>query len=120
QRRRAPPAADVSAMSALRGADRDGTIILKSGSNSTWINTGSSSNFRIENLTIDGNGGVTTRGITFSSGSVDCALDRVTVRNMPAFATDTQSGASDVNVTGSLFVDCNIAVRLSGNISRVL
>src|SRR5699024_914226 len=55
----------------LRGADRDGTIIRKSGSNSTWINTGSSSNFRIENLTIDGNGGVTTRGITFSSGSMD-------------------------------------------------
>ena len=104
----------------LRGVDRDGVIIRKSGSNSTWFNTGASSNFRIENLTIDGAGGVTTRGITFTAGSTDCTLAGVKVLGMPAFAVDTASGASGVNITGSLFVDCNIAVRLSGNISRVL
>ena len=104
----------------LRGVDRDGVIIRKSGSNSTWLNTGASDNFRVENLTIDGAGGVTTRGITFTAGSTDCTLAGVKVLGMPAFAVDTASGASGVNITGSLFVDCNIAVRLSGNISRVL
>src|SRR5699024_6804331 len=104
----------------LRGADRDGTIIRKSGSNSTWINTGSSSNFRIENLTIDGNGGVTTRGITFSSGSMDCTLDRVTVRNMPAFATDSMNTAEGVTITGCRFTGCRTGVRVSGAVSRVL
>ena len=107
----------------VRGASRDGTIIRKSGgTNSSWITTGDNvTAFRIENLTIDGDNKVSSRGITFAAGSKDCALSGVTIKNFGGggVAVDTLAGASGITIENCLIASVNLAVRLNQGPNQV-